>query len=256
MADPERRTDDQYFGIPSQWTECCRSCEFLRPGPRDGCGLRKLEIDDPGESSCASHTSLTRKRDKAPLGPALRRRGASVELLDEATDTDRARRVAFDIVSEIAVVDATELDTRQRMALHLLERWRDRRASIHIDRVIEMITPRPGSAADRPSLPARILDKLSGTDLSNARDDRQLLERLTLPGRAVLFGSLLGGVVAFYVAFVLLYENLPSETAISIHHLFLIGVAVWAVLLFLGVRLLPLMGKSFLRDTGADSHED
>jgi hypothetical protein len=86
-----------------------------------------------------------------------------------------------------------------------------------------------------------------------AKDDRQLLERLTLPGRAVLFVSLLGGVVATYVTFILLYENLPVGSTIPIAVLILSGVLTWGALLLVGIKALPLLGTTFLRGSGSDA---
>jgi hypothetical protein len=215
--------------------------------------LRDLVIDDPDATSCASHTRLTGKRDRAPLGPALQRRADHVEQLDQSRDTEQLRRLAIGIVTDIKAVDVTELTMRERVALHLVEQWGDGRGSVQLDRVIDALMPRSENERFTPSLAAQILDSASGAELSMAKDDRQLLERLTLPGRAVLFVSLLGGVVATYVTFILLYENLPVGSTIPIAVLILSGVLTWGALLLVGIKALPLLGTTFLRGSGSDA---
>jgi hypothetical protein len=200
----------------------------------------------PEASFCANHSELAPDAERLPIGPIWRLTENELAIEGESADSNAVRNRLLNLVERIHVRSASDLTYRERSVLWQLERFGERRARPHLDRIRSDLQ-RSGRARIWLPYGAELLEApieaiVGGGPDGAARES--LLDSLTFAGRALLVVSLLiGAGTALAVGWALLGAADPAARGSRWWKVPLFsGMAAAGVVLTVGGRVLPARG--------------
>ena len=195
---------------PHGATPKCAQCGFLEPAsapPGSLCALRQCHLSAPESSCCPSHTQLTRKPDKVPLGPVISIRENEIDVVHGPIDSRKARDQLVKVLESIRAVRAEDLSFRERMAIWQARDLDDRRFYVHLDTIESRLVARasPGKRIEA-SLPKAIAGDAVRADPQHG----SYPENFTLAGRLLIFSAIVFACLTFW-ALVALQAQMRME---------------------------------------------